>query len=210
MSRRTLLAQAAVIGAAASLAVSLRSPSAAAEPAADELEEAIRRLRERHDRVLTGKPSHNGWEMEKVADDRGHIHTRPVPGTPLVGVQMRMGDLETVLVHVIRRFHRDVDELRDGDVVGWRPPATVRTWLPESNQASGTAVQIRPDHYPAGARGGFFPLQQAAIRDILAEFGGVVRWGGDDRAVAEALFYLDVGPGDDRTTKAAISTRRPG
>lgn len=206
MSRRTLLAQAAMLGAAASLLPS----TAAADPAEDQLAEAIRRLRQRHDRVLTGRPSHNGWEMEKVADDHGHIYTRPVPGTPVLGVRLRMGDVETVLVHVIRRFHRDVDELLDGDVTGWRPPATVRTWLPESNQASGTAVQIRPGHYPAGVRGGFFPLQRAAIRDIVAELGGVVRWGGDDRVVAEALFYLDVGPGDGRTEKVANSTRRMG
>lgn len=207
MSRRTLLANAAVIGAAASL---LPSPAfAAAGPDTDQLEEEIRRLRQQHDRVLTGQPSHNGWEMEKVADDHGHIYTRPIPGTPLAGVQMRMADVETVLVHVIRRFHQDVEELRDGDVVGWRPPSTVRRWLPESNLASGTAVQIRPGHYPAGARGGFFPLQQAAIRDILAELDGVVRWGGDDIAVAEALFYVNLGPDDDRPAKAADKTRRP-
>lgn len=211
MTRRTFLSRAAVLGAAASLPTFgfVSSPARAAGGGADasRLQEAIRRLQKRHDRVLTGKPSRNGWEMEKVADNRGNIYTRPVPGTPLDGVQVRMGDVETVLVHVIRRFHYEIDELRAGDVVGWRSPGAVRKWLAESNQASGTAVQIRPGHYPAGVRGGFFPLQQVVIRDILAELDGVVRWGGDDPQVDEALFSIDVKPGDDRLAQVANRIR---
>lgn len=210
ISRRTFLSRAAV-GAATSLPafhlLSAPANSAGEEVDPSRIQEAIRRLRKRHERVLTGKPSRNGWEMEKVADDHGNIYTRPVPGTPLSGVQVRMGDVETVLVHVIRRFHYEIDELRNGDVVGWRSPRTVRWRLPESNQASGTAVQIRPGHYPAGVRGGFFPLQQMVIRDILAELDGVVRWSGDDRKVDEALFYIDVKPGDGRLAKVADSIR---
>jgi hypothetical protein len=210
MTRRTFLSRAAVISAAASLPTFgfLPSPArAAGEGDASRLQEAIRRLQKRHDRVLTGKPSRNGWEMEKVADNRGNIYTRPVPGTPLDGVQVRMGDVETILVHVIRRFHYEIDELRAGDVVGWRSPGAVRKWLAESNQASGTAVQIRPGHYPAGIRGGFFPLQEVVIRDILAELDGVVRWGGDDAHVDEALFSIDVKPGDDRLARVANRIR---
>lgn len=201
ISRRTFLAAAAMTGVAA--AFPFASPAAASS-----LEDATTRQRQRDARVLTGRPSHNGWEMEKVADDRGNIHTRPVPGTPLTGVQMRMGEVETILVYVISRFHREVDELRDGDVVGWCPPTTVRARLPESNQASGTAIQLRPGHYPAGQRGGFFPLQTAAIREILADLHGVVRWGGDDAAVDEALFYLDVGPSDNQLPLTANRIRR--
>lgn len=51
---------------------------------------------------------------------------------------------------MIGRFHYEIDELRKGDVVGWRSPGTVRKGLPEGNQASGTAVRIRH----AGQRGG--------------------------------------------------------
>jgi len=193
VSRRTFLAAAAMTGVAA--AIPFSSPAYAAT-ARSPLEDEITRLLQRDERVLTGRPSHNGWEMEKVADDRGHIHTRPVPGTQLVGVQVRMGEVEVILACLIGRFHREVDELRDGDVVGWRPPASVRASLPESNLASGTAILLRPGHYPAGQRGGFFPLQTAALREILADLDGVVRWGGDDPAVNEALFYVNVGPSD--------------
>lgn len=145
--------------------------------------------------------------MEKLTDDHGHVYTRPVPGTPLAGVQVRMGDVETVLTHVIRRFHYEIDELRRGDVIGWRSPGTVRRTLAESNQASGTAVQIRPGFYPTGTRGGFFANQLVVIRDILAELDGVIRWGGDDRRPDEALFYVDVPPGDEQLTKLVARLR---
>jgi hypothetical protein len=118
-----------------------------------------------------------------------------------------MAEVEFVLVHVVRRFHYEIDALREGDVVGWRSPTGVRKELPESNQASGTAVQIRPGHCPAGTRGNLFPLQVMVIRDILAELEGLVRWGGDDRNPAESLFFLDVPPGDSRLAEVATRIR---
>lgn len=224
IGRRTVLTRtAALTGAAlaASLPLSqaLASPAYAASGSASgsgaakavpmpaEVREAVRRAQARQKRARTGKNSLNGWEMERVADDGGSIFTRPVPGTPLAGVAVRMGDVETVLVHVVRRFHYEIDELRKGDVVGWRSPGTVRKGLAESNQASGTAVQIRPDHYPTGTRGGFYALQEAVVRDILAELDGVVRWGGDERKPDESLFFIDTEPGDSRLTKVADRLR---
>lgn len=164
------------------------------------------RARRHLDRSRTGVLSRNGWEMEKVVDDRGSIYTRPVPGTP-VSVPMRIGDVEIVLVHVIRRFHYEIDALDRGDVVGWRPPDRVAKERAESNQASGTAVQIRPGHYPPGARGGFYPQEQLALRDVLAELGGVVRWGGDDPMPDESLFSIDVRPGDPRLAQVVDKLR---
>ncbi|MFF0188033.1 hypothetical protein [Streptomyces sp. NPDC005244] len=210
MSRRTLLARAAVItGAsiAASLPAShyLASPAYAAgrRPSPLSVKEAVRRAQDRTRRVRTGKTSRNGWEMERAADNGGSIFTRPVAGTPLSGIAVRMGTVETLLVHVARRFHYEVDELREGDVVGWRAPGTVRKGLAESNQASGTAIQVRPGHCPSGTRGGFFTQQERVVRDILAELEGVVRWGGDDRTPDESLFYISVGPDDKRLAKVA-------
>ncbi|WP_406486893.1 hypothetical protein [Streptomyces phaeochromogenes] len=58
--------------------------------------------------------SPNGWELEEKANDVSTVWTRPVPGTGL-DVDVRIGDVETVLVHVVRRFHYEIDELRKGD-----------------------------------------------------------------------------------------------
>ncbi|MEX2985646.1 hypothetical protein [Streptomyces sp. C36] len=214
VSRRTVLARTAVItgaaiaaGLPASRFLSPAAYAAGKDPIPPAVKEAVRQAQERQRRVLTGKPSHNGWEMERVADGGGSIFTRPVPGTPLAGIAVRMGDVEAVLVHLVRRFHYGIDELRKGDVVGWHSPSAVRHELPESNLASGTAVRIRPGHFPVGNHGGFFPLQLMAIRDILAELDGAVRWGGDDRKVDEALFYVDVKPGDVRLREVANKIR---
>ncbi|MFY1678411.1 hypothetical protein [Streptomyces sp. WMMC905] len=163
----------------------------------------MRRARERSERALSGVPSANGREMEKIADAHGHVYTRPVPGLPVEGVRVRIGDVETLLVHVLRRFHYEVEELRPDDVTGWHNPSRLRKGLPESNLVSGTAVRIRPGAYPAGVRGGFWPRQLAAIRSILDECDGVVRWGGDDKRPDEALFYVAVAPGDARLPQLA-------
>ncbi|MFI1884786.1 hypothetical protein [Streptomyces jumonjinensis] len=209
ISRRIALRRAALVAAGVAVgsqALSLPAHAAGRDPEPEKIREAVRQAQERNKRVLTGIPSKNGWEMEKVADDRGNIHTRPVPGTVL-DIRVRLGDVEAVLVHVIRRFHYEVDALRKGDVVGWRTPGSVRKGLAESNQASGTAVQIRPGFYPFGARGGFHPLEELVIRDILAECEGVVRWGGDDRRPDESLFSIDVPPADARLARLAEKIR---
>lgn len=217
LSRRAALFRAAAVAAGAAVGSQLLAtpgyaagaapaPAPTPVPSSEAVRRAVEEAREREAKVLTGIPSKNGWEMEKATDARGSVYTRPVPGTPL-DVKVRMGEVETVLVHVVRRFHYEVDALRSGDVVGWRAPDAVGRRLAESNQASGTAVQIRPGSYPTGVRGGFFPLEELTIRDILADCEGVVRWGGDDRTPDESLFSIDVPPGDPRLAAVAAKLR---
>lgn len=213
LSRRALLGRAAAVTGAAAVATLPLSRflssayAAAGGPVPSRVRDAVSSAQDRTRRVLAGTRSRNGWEMENVADDGGSVYTRPVPGTPLAGVAVRMGDVETVLVHLVRRFHYEIDPLRKGDVTGWHAPSDVRKGRPESNLASGTAVRVRPGTYPAGVRGGFFPQQEVVIRDILAELDGVVRWGGDDRTPDESLFSLDVRPGDKRLAQVAARIR---
>lgn len=154
-----------------------------------------------------GRPtSPNGWELEERANDVSTVWTRRVPGTRC-DLDVRLGDVETVLAHVVRRFHYEIDELRAGDLTGWLPPSRVRLDRAEGNQASGTAVAIRPGSYPPGVKGGFFPPQLVVVRGILAECDGVVRWGGDDDRPYEALFSIDVPPGDERLTALVARLR---
>lgn len=152
-------------------------------------------LRAQQKSVHTGETSLNGWEMQTSANSAGDIWTRPVPGTR-AEVDVRIGTVEYVLVHLVQRFHYEIRELRAGDVTGWCAPERVQKRLPESNRASGTAVAILPGHYPPGVTGGFHPLELTVLRDILAELGGTVRWGGDDRTPDESLFYVAAAPKD--------------
>ncbi|MEU7044337.1 hypothetical protein AB0A77_25210 [Streptomyces varsoviensis] len=177
----------------------------------DELKEALRRVEARRRRLLTDRPSANRWEMQKAIDDGGDIVTRHIPGTGL-NVSVRTGDTATVLIHVIRRFHYEVDVLglhgEPKPIEGWVAPSVVHdSRLPESNQASGTAVVIRPGSYPPGVRSGFTTGQKMIIRDITADTEGVVRWGGDDRRPYEGLFYLTVPPGDARLKRVSAKIR---
>ncbi|WP_393083496.1 hypothetical protein [Streptomyces sp. LN704] len=84
-SRRTLLSRtAAVVGATvlASSTGNVLPAHAAARPDGAQVPGG----------TVTGRPSLNGWETGKSTDDGGNIWTRRVPGTPLDGVQVRMGD----------------------------------------------------------------------------------------------------------------------
>ncbi|MFC7825005.1 hypothetical protein [Streptomyces sp. NPDC057375] len=214
ITRRVTLVAAGVTTAASLTTTGLLASPAAAAPQPlrnDELKEALRRAKARHRRLRTGRPSANGWEMQKAMDADGAVVTCSVAGTGLT-VPLRMGDTETVLLHVIRRFHYEVDFLgADGGpnpLEGWVAPSSVRdSRRPESNQASGTAVVIRPGSYPPGVQDGFTKGQQLTIRDIAADTEGVVRWGGDDRRPYEGLFYLDVPPGDARLERVAAKIR---
>jgi hypothetical protein len=189
ITRRTVLRTAGLTGAAAAVSPVLPAASASAVE------------RRRPKRPAT---SANGWTIQANADRDSQVWSRPVAGTGL-GVAVWIGDVEAILLHVVRRFHYEIDELAPIDLVGWRPISKLRRGLPESNLASGTAVSVRPG---ASAKGGFFALQELVLRDILADCEGVVRWGGDDREVNESLFYIAAGPRDSRVRSVADKLRK--
>lgn len=196
-TRRAVLKGGAAAAVAVGLGVALPS-AATARPHTED------RRREIEGRIRTGATSANGWPTEKAADIGGAIWTRPVPGSD-VRVAVRMGEVEAVLVYVIRRFHYEVDTLRAGEVTGFR--SGVRRTGPTSNYASGTAVAIRPGWYPPGATGELRPHQRAVIADIVRSCRGVVEWGGTFRTPHEAHFQIGVGPHDPRLAEVAELVR---
>jgi hypothetical protein len=154
--------------------------------------------------ALTGKNSPNGWPINIDADAGGGVWTRPLVGTGST-VEIAFGDAEMILLHVARRFHYEIDTLRPHDVIGFRKPADLKGY--QLNHASGSAIDIRPGHYPIGVRGGFFPAELEAIRDILADCEGLVRWGGDFHLPDEAHFELTAPPTDARVLQLAADLR---
>ncbi|MEV8023061.1 twin-arginine translocation signal domain-containing protein [Streptomyces sp. NPDC086554] len=192
VSRRTVLTHAGIITAAA--AVTSLTPSVATAAPGEAPKTASAKV----------PTSANGWSLEKEANHVSTVWTRPVPGTSLK-LDIRIGDAEAILLHVIRRFHYEVEQLHPGDLVGWQRIDKLSENLPESNLASGTAVRIRPG---AAAKGSMFPLQEIVVRDILADCESVVRWGGDDNPVDEALFYLDRSPDSHQVRDLARKLRQ--
>ena len=150
--------------------------------------------------------SANGWEV-LTARSSGTA-TYDIPGTDL-RVVLREGDVGIVLTYVAQRFHYDVTQLEAsrGQVIGYSDDRQVKADF-ESNHLSGTALALYPDHYPLGVKGNFFPHQVTAIRDILAELQGVVRWGGDTASPMESAFFIDVPPGSAKLALVAETLRQ--
>ncbi|MCI4064195.1 hypothetical protein MRQ36_16950 [Micromonospora sp. R77] len=181
--RHVLLAGVAGAGAVALAG----SPAAAASPTATSAGQP-----------WTRATSQNGWPVIGSTATR----TYHVEGSN-ASVALLTGEVATVLLHVVRRFHYEISAVTVGAVSGHHTNRRISAPY-ESNYLSGTAVAIWPDRYPAGVRGGFFAHEVAVVRDILAECEGVVRWGGDHRArPKEGHFQIDVRPGDGRLLRVA-------
>ena len=94
------------------------------------------------------------------------------------------GDVATVLLHIARRFHYEINTLDRADVQGYRADRTFAASF-ESNYLSGTAIAIQTDRYPLGSSGNLFPQELVTIRDILGECGALSeqpsRAAGDER-----------------------------
>ena len=184
LSRRSLLITLGVLGGAGGGVFA--APAGAAAPVAAA------------ERSWTGRLSQNGWPVI----DRARTAVCALEGTGDT-LRLRPGPVTAILQHVARRFHYEVSALGPGDVGGFATSTLVAAPL-ESNYLSGTAFAIRPDLYPAGSADNLFPLELLAVRDILAECEGVVRWGGDDATTPkEGHFQIDVPPGDPELGRVA-------
>ncbi|WP_190194606.1 hypothetical protein [Streptomyces minutiscleroticus] len=150
--------------------------------------------------------SANGWDV--LIGRSSDTATYDVPGTNLQ-VILREGDVGIVLAYVAQRFHYDVTQLEAarGQIIGYSDERQVQADF-ESNHLSGTALALYPDSYPLGAKGNFFPYQVTAIRDILAELQGVVKWGGDMEPSKESTFFIDVPPGSPKLALIADTLRQ--
>ncbi|MEH0545599.1 M15 family metallopeptidase [Streptomyces sp. B21-105] len=180
--------QALGIGAGATIALTTAGPVAAASASSEHTWKQAR--------------SANGWH---VIDS---TTTYRVEGTN-VEVSLARGDVATVLLYVARRFAYEVDMLRAGDLHGHTIDRTVGA-LFESNHLSGTAIAIRPMHYPLGAdvnSTGMSGTERIVVADVLAECEGVVTWGGDLKPVKQSHFHIDVKPGDPRLKRLAARIR---
>ncbi|ONI80881.1 hypothetical protein ALI22I_44700 [Saccharothrix sp. ALI-22-I] len=119
----------------------------------------------------------------------GNVETHVIEGSA-ASAALLSGPVATLLLHVARRFHYEIAALTSTDAIGL---------------ADGTELVIRPDAYPRGATGCLFPHEVAVVRDILADCGGAVRWGGDDRDTPwEGHFRIDARPGSSTLTAAAV------
>jgi hypothetical protein len=146
-----------------------------------------------------GSTSYNGWTVGTPGSVIG-VQSYTVPGTSVV-LQIRSGDVATVLLYVARRFNAEVEGLLRGQCGGYEYRANVNNPSVWSNHASGTAIDLNWERHPNGSPNTFSAAQTAAVRAILAFCGQVVYWGQDYRGVVDGMhFEINVPPGDARLT----------
>lgn len=148
---------------------------------------------------MTVATSQNGWR----ANDRSLIASYSIPNDRIA---VRKGDVATILVYVAKRFHSEVERLVKPGNWGYaeRPIRGSSTTL--SNHASGTAIDLNAPRHPLGKRGTFSKKQVRAIKRILADCGGVVRWGGSYVSRADEM-HFEINAGTARVRQVAQAIR---
>lgn len=111
--------------------------------------------------------------------------SRDVPGS-VVNLSVRYGSPGSLLIYVAEQFDKRVEDIDqayghpvDDGGYNYRNVGGANSW---SNHASATAIDLNWNKHPRGARGTFISAKVAVIRQILAECGGAVYWGGDYRS----------------------------
>jgi hypothetical protein len=134
--------------------------------------------------------SYNGWQAHR---DRRQINVEPmtVSGSAFPG-GVKRGDVTTVLQYVAEQFNARVEALRPDWCWGYNYRQN-RNANNLSCHASGTAIDCNAPAHPNGKRGTFSAAQVRTIRQILAECGGVVQWGGDFRGTPDEMHFEILG-----------------
>lgn len=124
------------------------------------------------------------WSQNGLsANDLSVIRSAIIPGTD-VRVALRKGPVGDLLLYAAARWHVEVEPLRapDGVLDCWGYASrNVRGSNDISNHASGSALDLRARAHPLGTdpAANFSAAQISAIRKIVSDCSGCLRWGGD-------------------------------
>jgi len=130
----------------------------------------------------------NGWP---ASPNRENIVPLTVAGVSFPG-GVRGGDVATVLGYVAEQFHRRVEALHAGWCWGYSY-RDVRGSTDLSNHSGGYALDFNAPNHPLGKAGTFSAAQVNAIKAIVAETNGVVRWGGSYSGRKDEMHFEIVG-----------------
>lgn len=140
--------------------------------------------------------SQNGWPL-LTSKNPLLVAFAPVSG------KVRAGDVANLFAWLAARFSALVEPIDRSQSWGWAY-RLIRGALKWSNHASGTAVDFNSARHPLGKVGTFSVAQRGRIRAIIAETGGVLRWGGDYSGRKDEMhFEVNLGIGPERVALAA-------
>lgn len=144
--------------------------------------------------------SQNGWPVYTSSSSL-------VPLSWITG-RVRGGDVHTVFDCLCRRFNAEVEPIIQGHSWGYAYRAVRGQSSGFSNHASATAIDLNAPTHPLGRRGTFTAAQVRAIRTILADFDGVIRWGGDYAGRADEM-HFEINADAARVAAAAAKITAP-
>lgn len=154
--------------------------------------------------------SQNGWPVIASRSSPLLTSCRWVTG------KVRAGDVATVFDYLGARFNAEVEPIRKGESWGYAN-RSIRGSSSTSNHASGTAEDYNAPSHPLGKRGTYTAAKVRALRRILADLGGVVRWGGDYSGRPDEMHFEIVGSAAQVAAVAArirggqlVTNPRPG
>lgn len=118
--------------------------------------------------------SRNGWDVYTSSSNA------KLTNFPWVTGRVRNGDHYIVLNYLAERYNKEVERINRASSWGYAYRA-VRGASVVSEHATGTAVDFNAPKHPLGVSASrtFSPAQIKAIRKIVKDLNGSVRWGGE-------------------------------
>ena len=145
--------------------------------------------------------SQNGWP----------VYTSSAGLEPLSWItgRVRPGAVHKIFDYLARRFNAEVERVTVGHSWGYAYRA-IRGATTISNHASATAIDLNAPKHPLGAVNTFSSAERAAIRRILRDLDGVVRWGGDYAGRKDEMhFEINASSAAVAKVAARLNTSKP-
>ena len=147
--------------------------------------------------------SQNGWSAFKVGTDANLTPLKWITG------RVRKGNVHTLFDLFCQRFHKEVEPITQAHSWGFANRA-IRGATVTSNHASGTAIDLNAPKHQLGRSGTFTPAQVKALRKILKDFDGVIRWGGDYRGRKDEMHIeINASPARVAAVVKKLTTPKP-
>lgn len=128
--------------------------------------------------------SRNDWD---IIDS--YSSSRLVPLRWITG-KVRSGDAHTILDALGERFNREVEPIIRSESWGYAQRDVRGNKGIVSEHNTGTAVDFNATKHPIGKRNTFSAAKQAKIRQIVRDFDGAIRWGGEWQRADDMHFEL--------------------
>lgn len=125
---------------------------------------------------------------------------------PWITGQVLAGDVYVVFDYLCHRFNEEVERINKAWSWGYSYRKVTGSSKSLSNHASGTAIDLNAPMHPYGKSNTFSAKQVTAIRQIVSDLGGTVRWGGDYKGTKDDM-HFEINSGSSKVKAIAAKIR---